>query len=56
MQFISDQHNNETPNVPDVPITSIPTTLPESSIEPPSKKSKKMRQLTAEEKDDMQNG
>ncbi len=38
---------------PDVPITSTHTTPPESPVEPPSKKSKKMRQLTAEEEDDM---
>ncbi len=48
-----DEHDNATPDVHDVPMKSIPTTLPESHVEPPSKISKKMRQLTAEEEDDM---
>ncbi len=36
-----------------MPITSTPTIPPESLVEPQSKKSKKVRQLTAEEEDDM---
>ncbi len=39
--------------IPDVPITSTPTTPPESPVQTPSKNSKKMRQLNAEEEDDM---
>ncbi len=50
-----DEHDeyDETPDVPDVLITSTPTTPPESHVESPFKKSKKMRQLTAEVEDDM---
>ncbi len=48
-----DEHDDATPNVPDVPISSTPTTPPESPVEPPLKISQKIRQLTAEEKDDM---
>ncbi len=48
-----DEHDDATPDLPDVSITSTHTTLPESPIETPFKKSKKMRQLTGEEEDDM---
>ncbi len=46
-----DDHNKHDDATPDVPITSTLTTPPESPVQPPSKK---MRQLTAEEEDDME--
>ncbi len=40
-------HDEHVDATPDVPITSTLTTPPESPIKPPSRKSKKMMQLTA---------
>ncbi len=48
-----DDHDEHDDATPDVPITSTHTTPPESPVEPICKKSKKMRQLTAEEDDDV---
>ncbi len=45
-----DEHDDATS---DVSITYTPTTQPDLPVEPPSKKSKKVRQLTAEEEDNM---
>ncbi len=45
-----DEHDDVTP---DVPLPSTLPTPPEAPVESPSNKSKKMRQLTAEESDDM---